>query len=170
MRTCRICKIKKPIQSFRTRQQYGKRYYYYECKTCYNERIRKDLTLKVKRTLSKKQDRKENPEKYRGYELKKRHRITLDTYSKKLEEQGGVCAICSEKNSNNRNLTVDHSHLCCPGETSCGKCLRGLLCHSCNSGIGGLRDDINILYKAIEYLNKVKPGIWQWKNKSSLTI
>jgi hypothetical protein len=51
-------------------------------------------------------------------------------------------------------FNVDHDHSCCNGETTCGRCVRGILCSGCNGGIGLLRDDITILTKAIEYLNR----------------
>ena len=42
-------------------------------------------------------------------------------------------------------LAIDHCH-------STGK-IRGLLCDRCNHGLGHFKDDINLLIKAIEYLN-----------------
>jgi hypothetical protein len=36
---------------------------------------------------------------------------------------------------------VDHDHACCAKATSCGKCIRGLLCSACNTALGMLRDD-----------------------------
>lgn len=38
-------------------------------------------------------------------------------------------------------LVVDHDHACCPGATSCGLCIRGLLCTQCNCAAGLLGDD-----------------------------
>lgn len=31
---------------------------------------------------------------------------------------------------------VDHDHACCSGDRSCGQCIRGMLCGSCNMGLG----------------------------------
>ena len=29
-------------------------------------------------------------------------------------------------------LSVDHDHACCPGQMSCGRCIRGSICQPCN--------------------------------------
>jgi len=78
--------------------------------------------------------------------------MTLQDYTLILEKQNHKCAICGtdetfyDKNGLKSSLAVDHCH-----ET--GK-LRGLLCHRCNTGIGSLRDSIDLLLKAIMYLEK----------------
>lgn len=91
-----------------------------------------------------------NPEKSRWQMLHKKYGITKVMFEQMMEEQNGVCAIC--KNPPNRNyLAVDHDHSCCPGARTCGECVRGLLCASCNSVLGRLNDDATNL---IEYLNK----------------
>ena len=75
----------------------------------------------------------------------RRYGITVEQYQDILQKQDGICAIC--KNPPNKNaLAVDHCHIT-------GK-IRGLLCPSCNSGIGKLRDSPEMLRKAIEYLEK----------------
>jgi hypothetical protein len=85
--------------------------------------------------------------------LRTRFKIGLDDYYRMLAEQGGVCAICGAPPPAGRLFHVDHDHTCCPdGGKSCGKCVRGLLCSRCNTGIGGLRDDVQILKAAIDYL------------------
>lgn len=47
------------------------------------------------------------------------------------------CAACGSV----KWLCVDHDHTCCPGfrSRSCGKCVRGYLCHDCNTSEGLLR-------------------------------
>lgn len=89
-----------------------------------------------------------------------RRGITLAQYNLLFEAQGGVCAICKNPPKDNKRLHVDHDHSCCPGRiTGCGKCVRGLLCFSCNAGIGALKDDPNIVSAAAQYLiNNNKQG------------
>ena len=61
--------------------------------------------------------------------------------------QGG-CAICGARQGlggrNDRRLAVDHNH-------TTGK-VRGLLCDSCNHGLGKFKDDKRLLKIAIAYL------------------
>lgn len=60
------------------------------------------------------------------------------------EKQQGKCAICEEVPKTARGLHIDHCHKT--------KAVRGLLCHGCNVGIGSLREDPAIFFKAISYL------------------
>lgn len=77
--------------------------------------------------------------------------LTADDEIRLLEAQGGVCAICR----GGRPLHVDHDHACCPRSLrSCGKCVRGLLCSSCNNGLGRFADDPEVLLRAVEYLRR----------------
>ena len=72
-------------------------------------------------------------------------------YDALLASQGGVCALCGKPPVRKR-LSVDHDHRCCPGSTSCGKCVRGLVHAWENTILGRIRDSIQWLSKAIEYL------------------
>ena len=161
LRTCNYCKAERDVSDFRTRLWKGKRIYYRQCKPCYNEKMRLDSNRKAVTNLRLRKRRKENPEKYRGYELKKRHKIDLDIYYYKFNEQNGVCAICKTTPQSGKHLTVDHDHSCCNSEMSCGQCLRGLLCRSCNTGLGGFSDSIENLKRAIVYLETVSVGEWK---------
>jgi hypothetical protein len=75
-------------------------------------------------------------------------------YLKMLGAQNGVCAICGTDTPDaaGRSWHIDHDHDCCPGQYSCGKCVRGLLCGACNQGVGYFRDDVALMKKAINYL------------------
>jgi hypothetical protein len=86
------------------------------------------------------------------WQLRTRYKMTVQQYDEKLQQQGGGCAICGEVNASGRRLHVDHDHECCPGGTSCGQCLRGLLCSKCNVGLGQFKDSPRLMLLAIEYL------------------
>lgn len=76
----------------------------------------------------------------------------MDDYNRMLKEQDGVCAICKSDDPKSPERVgywyVDHCH-------TTGK-VRGLLCNSCNRGVGLLGDDISNLERAILYLSKVR--------------
>jgi hypothetical protein len=81
--------------------------------------------------------------------------MTWDQYQELLATQGGMCAICGRQCSSGRMLAVDHDHACCPDPgKSCGRCVRGLLCGSCNQGIGSLGDAPDRLRAAAAYLER----------------
>lgn len=94
-----------------------------------------------------------NPEKVRDQALRATFGISLDDYNRMLGEQNGVCAICGKpenrkgrNGTNVRQLAVDHCH-----DTSK---IRGLLCSSCNQGIGFMDHKVDILMRAIDYLKR----------------
>jgi Recombination endonuclease VII len=90
---------------------------------------------------------KKNKRQYRDRELRRKFGITIEEYDRMLQAQGGLCAICRQKDPGGRDLAVDHVH----DET---KRIRGLLCVRCNIGIGQLQDSPAILQRAIDYLNQ----------------
>ena len=92
----------------------------------------------------------------------KTYKLNPEEFTELLESQGGLCAIC-RRAPGAKGWNIDHDHACCPKGKSCGNCVRGLLCSSCNNGIGQLRDDESVLQSAISYLrkyreNKIIPG------------
>ena len=66
-------------------------------------------------------------------------------YEERLAAQRGVCAICSGSPNGRWNiLCVDHDHA--TGRN------RGLLCDSCNRGLGFLGDNVEEISRALNYL------------------
>lgn len=85
----------------------------------------------------------------------KKYGISVEQFREMLAEQGGVCAICEVAPPAGQSLVVDHRHSCCPGKSnSCGKCIRGLLCISCNSAIGMFDEDVEALRRAADYIHR----------------
>lgn len=73
--------------------------------------------------------------------------LTLADYEKALARQGYVCAIClGPPGGRWGEYHIDHDHLT--------GVLRGLLCHSCNLGLGTFQDDPELLRRAAEYLHQ----------------
>lgn len=88
---------------------------------------------------------KENKDLIKSDKLRRSFGIDLDQYNKLLELQQQCCAICDTHRSKlKRALAVDHDH-------NTGV-IRGLLCDPCNLGIGKLRDSIQLIQNALDYL------------------
>ncbi len=87
-----------------------------------------------------------NKKEIHSKQIKRAYGIGHEEQKHMFISQGGVCAICGNQFKNSRDMHVDHCH-------KTGK-IRQLLCHNCNRGIGFLQDDIGLLSKAIDYLNK----------------
>jgi len=83
----------------------------------------------------------------------KRHGLTKDDRQVIADHQGG-CAICGHHDPGSKGWVVDHDHRCCPGERSCPKCRRGVLCNYCNQMLGSAFDRVQTLEAAIEYLTR----------------
>lgn len=80
------------------------------------------------------------------------YNITPEFYADLLATQGGACAICQRATGKTKRLAVDHDHSCCDGPVSCGQCVRGLLCGTCNKILGHLRDDPQAGVRLFQYL------------------
>ncbi len=126
MRICTKCNQTKPFEEF-SQSKNEKQAVQYHCKDC-NKVYREQKKDQVK-----------------NYQLKRKFGISFEEYHKMLAAQKGVCKICGQV-ENYKLLAVDHCH-------TTGH-IRGLLCGSCNRGIGYFRDSQDLLLKAIEYLNE----------------
>ena len=83
--------------------------------------------------------------------LKHEYGITLEEYNVILKKQNNLCAICQteettidKRNGKVKRLAVDHCH-----KTNV---IRGLLCWRCNTAIGKLKDDPEIIQRAANYV------------------
>lgn len=114
----------------------------------------------IEKTLDQFYKRKGVPDGLRSYckdcdraiERNLRYGLSEDRYLEMYEDQNGKCAICKQDDDEGKSLCVDHDHSCCPGRTSCGKCVRALICGRCNKALGIVKDDIAVLEEMTNYL------------------
>ena len=85
----------------------------------------------------------------------RKHGTTKEYFESLVEAQGNCCAIC-EKSGTWKTLVVDHDHSCCDSQFSCGKCIRGALCRTCNTVLGLLKEDENIIMSVISYIKNTR--------------
>lgn len=119
------------------------------------KRIREDRPLTGAEYA--KRHRERHPRARRAERYPREYGITLEQYEERLEEQGGVCAVCRRPETRVTkgtpdSLSVDHDRRCCPGKRSCGRCVRGLLCGACNRALGLLNDNVERIRAAADYV------------------
>ena len=85
----------------------------------------------------------------------------IDAAQKQLiaDHQGG-CRICGHPEPSAKGWVVDHDRACCPGDASCPKCRRGVICQWCNSVLGNAFDRASILIAGASYLGRDRDCSW----------
>lgn len=156
-KVCRTCEIQKPVGEFHKarRNADGLDSHCRQCCAVRTRRWREDNAVRHKKQVRGWQIA--NPE--RVERNSQRHRMakygmTPDEYQELLDTQGAVCAICNKqedaerKDGSRRALAVDHCH-------EVGT-IRGLLCASCNIGLGCFKDSPDLLRSAAQYVSRQK--------------
>lgn len=92
------------------------------------------------RYLEKTVDKRRSKQRERLYGLQ------ASRFDEMMEEQNNACALCLTAFTEPRKIFVDHCH-------SVGN-VRGLLCPSCNTALGLIKDDLGWLARAKKYLTE----------------
>jgi hypothetical protein len=98
-------------------------------------------TVEERRRQATKAWRENNPDKVLNKRYQERYGITYSEYKARSAIQAFKCKICGV---GEKKLVVDHNHKTLE--------VRGLLCHSCNCALGLLKDNVEVMKKAIQYL------------------
>lgn len=157
MKFCPKCELTKELSLFPKNKSRPDGLHCY-CKSCNNTNSRKYR----KSTNYQKQYYQQNKDYYKNknqeYKVCKREEIYIQrknygllkmygiSFEEKIEmcrKQGYRCKIC-DFSFNEKELVIDHNHTT--------KEVRGLLCSNCNKGIGLLKENKEILLRAIKYL------------------
>jgi len=133
---CTTCKVVKSLEHFNKNKSKSDGLNSL-CRDCSNARSR--------------QYYRQNPEKHRSnvaaykksnYARTRAQSLGLNTedVEQAITLSDGKCGVCKRK----RVLVIDHDHVTMK--------VRGLLCITCNTGIGKLGDNVEGLQKALQYL------------------
>lgn len=80
---------------------------------------------------------------HKDWQLRRDHNLTLAEYDAECAKRTDKCDIC-KKHCPGRKLRVDHDHST--------QTRRGLICDSCNLGLGKFQDSSFVLRAAAQYL------------------
>lgn len=135
VKLCYGCLIVLPMDEFyEQKTAKGTPYLASKCKECW----------KVGRRRAQKRYTRKHREKVRAVarnaHYKRNYGLTAEAIDRQSQAQNGRCAICDVS----APLVVDHDHAT--------NRVRGLICRTCNSGLGHFKDDIAALRSAILYL------------------
>lgn len=139
MKKCIKCEQDKPLSDFRNEKN--------ACRECLNEYQKEYYRRKPDKYVAMKSQQR-SVSTVKGIKL---HGLTVEKYKEIYNNQDGKCLVCLVDLATVKP-TIDHDHKCCNGRRGCSKCVRGILCNNCNAGLGMLRDDVENLKRAIQYL------------------
>lgn len=148
---CIKCGEVKPRDQFSAYRRGELSYRVTRCRTCdagkKRARYASDAEFREKHKRYSREQKKRNPNAHREQDrltphLKRHYGLTVDQLYSLEERQDFGCAICGDDSV---RLCVDHRH-------SDGK-VRGLLCDSCNTGIGHFGESLALLSSAAKYLS-----------------
>lgn len=139
-RKCTKCGETKPFSAFTLRRS-GRPSSW--CRPCTNEAIRaysRTATGAARKKAAQDAYNARNPDYQVGY----RYGLKPGEFTRMLEDQDGLCAICHQPSE--KTLHVDHDHA--------SGAVRELLCSACNLGIGKFKDDPALLRAAADYIDR----------------
>lgn len=164
VKACRECGEVKPLLDFSPRrdQADGHHWWCIDCKRAKDRaygKVYRENNPEQKRQSARKYVRKADVRELRSKTtLREKYGLTPESLLAKIEAQGGNCPFCPP-GTDVTNWDVDHDHECCPDAKTCGKCLRDILCHKHNLGLGYWNDDPVLLRQAAEYIESHRARI-----------
>lgn len=112
------------------------------CRKCVNQRS-KEYRKKNRTRINESQRKYNHSERGWSARLKHAYGITLKKHKQIYLKQNGCCGICGKAVAYNK-IDTDHDH-------ELGK-IRGLLCRTCNMGLGYFEDNLKGVMRAVRYL------------------
>lgn len=138
IKKCSTCQVLKSLDSF-NKNKTKKDGLNTLCRDCSNKKSKRYYLLNKQMHIKKVAVYKSN---HKAKVIASRLKINESEVQAILDASNSLCAICHRKTK----LVVDHCH-------SSNK-VRGLLCNSCNKGLGFFEDNVERLSSAIKYIEQ----------------
>ena len=161
MKTCSKCKTVKPYELFPVRRlgpkaaKDGRDSWCRECHRVRGIERRKDPVTRARCIAASRRWQANNRERFarsqRNKDLQNLYGITLEEFHRRVERQGGLCAVCGKPEDKSKRSTrfyVDHCH-----ETNE---VRGIVHNLCNLMLGHSGDNPATLMAGAQYLLRHK--------------
>lgn len=153
MRVCSKCGEELPLTTkhFRT-HKHGRDGFRADCRVCEQMMQYRYKYKRGKKYSESKKKVYQTPKGYYSYwksRIKSQFNLTPEEIQEKMDILKGCCEICGDSlvdSMSTKSYHIDHDHR--TGE------VRGLLCHYCNTGIGLMKEDEEIMLRAITYLKE----------------
>ena len=146
---CTKCKETKKIDEFYTSKQKidGLNPWCKRCKLDQNKQYAKNPEVAARKKAWREKYNLSTTDLRKFSRMKRLYGVNFEEYMEMMDSQNGKCAICKDKLiMKRRGIHIDHCH-------NTDK-VRGLLCKSCNAGLGFFKDNKESLRNAIQYLKK----------------
>jgi hypothetical protein len=163
MKSCSRCKQQKPLSDFWVDKQ-QRSGLTPACKQCINNSLPKVESPSVESKLCPDCQIEKPRSEFRRYtrarsglqtycKICENERKNASKYSLQIDQYRNMIAKGCEACGSFDSLCVDHDHSCCPGQGSCGQCIRGVLCRMCNIAEGAITSEHQLL-GMLEYKRK----------------
>lgn len=138
MKICNTCKLNKPNNKFGVNNRFNDNLHR-TCKEC--DSLRRKINYRPEKArIAWEKNKYSKPEYAEDRRLRSAYGITKVFRDFMANRVNDKCEICEKR----VKLVVDHDH-----ETGV---VRGMLCSTCNRGLGHFNDDKDMLTKALTYI------------------
>lgn len=138
MKICNKCFSEKPNKEFGVNNRFNDNRMR-TCKKCYSAQRKANYTPEKGRVAWSK-NKYSKPENAETRRLMSAYGITKEFRDYMIKVAGGKCEICLRE----IKLVVDHDH-----DTGA---IRGMICSTCNRGLGHFNDNVELLTQALRYM------------------